>query len=98
MVSVLQIHCTQPKGDILVFLTGQEEIEAASEMLQVTLFTLSEKECDMFTQGVTLAALERMQHYLCSNWSRQALKVVSTPKFISQCYTFTTFYLYHRSG
>ena len=35
VVSVLQIHCTQPKGDILVFLTGQEEIETASEMLQV---------------------------------------------------------------
>ena len=28
MVSVLQIHLTQPlPGDILVFLTGQEEIE-----------------------------------------------------------------------
>ena len=37
VVSVLQIHCTQPKGDILLFLTGQEEIEAASEMLEVKL-------------------------------------------------------------
>ncbi|KAK2113350.1 putative pre-mRNA-splicing factor ATP-dependent RNA helicase dhx16 [Saguinus oedipus] len=34
VVSVLQIHVTQPPGDILVFLTGQEEIEAACEMLQ----------------------------------------------------------------
>ncbi|XP_052241879.1 pre-mRNA-splicing factor ATP-dependent RNA helicase DHX16-like isoform X2 [Dreissena polymorpha] len=33
VVSVLQIHCTQPEGDVLVFLTGQEEIETASEML-----------------------------------------------------------------
>lgn len=33
VVSVLQIHVTQPLGDILVFLTGQEEIENASEML-----------------------------------------------------------------
>ncbi|XP_053377201.1 pre-mRNA-splicing factor ATP-dependent RNA helicase DHX16-like [Mercenaria mercenaria] len=33
VVSVLQIHCTQDEGDILVFLTGQEEIETASEML-----------------------------------------------------------------
>ncbi|CAH1784821.1 unnamed protein product [Owenia fusiformis] len=33
VVSVLQIHVTQPKGDILVFLTGQEEIETANEML-----------------------------------------------------------------
>ncbi|XP_059142711.1 pre-mRNA-splicing factor ATP-dependent RNA helicase DHX16-like [Physella acuta] len=33
VVSVLQIHVTQPFGDILVFLTGQEEIETANEML-----------------------------------------------------------------
>ncbi|XP_071964030.1 pre-mRNA-splicing factor ATP-dependent RNA helicase DHX16-like [Antedon mediterranea] len=34
VVSVLQIHVSQPPGDILVFLTGQEEIETCSEMLQ----------------------------------------------------------------
>jgi len=32
---VLQIHVSQPLGDVLVFLTGQEEIEAANEMLLV---------------------------------------------------------------
>ncbi|KAK3088261.1 hypothetical protein FSP39_016720 [Pinctada imbricata] len=34
VVSVLQIHVSQPPGDILVFLTGQEEIETSQEMLQ----------------------------------------------------------------
>jgi hypothetical protein len=29
VVTVLQIHLTQPRGDILVFFTGQEEIETA---------------------------------------------------------------------
>ena len=33
VVTALQIHVTQPTGDILVFLTGQEEIETAQEML-----------------------------------------------------------------
>ena len=33
VVSVLQIHLTQPDGDILVFLTGQEEIEISYEIL-----------------------------------------------------------------
>lgn len=33
VVSVLQIHLTQPLGDVLVFLTGQEEIEECFESL-----------------------------------------------------------------
>lgn len=33
VVSVLQIHVTQPLGDILVFLTGQEEIDTCQELL-----------------------------------------------------------------
>lgn len=34
IVSVLHTHVTQPPGDILVFLTGQEEIEACEEELK----------------------------------------------------------------
>jgi len=34
VVTVLQIHVTQPPGDVLVFLTGQEEIDAAKEILE----------------------------------------------------------------
>ena len=33
VVSVLQIHVSQPLGDILVFLCGQDEIEACQELL-----------------------------------------------------------------
>lgn len=36
ITTVFQIHTTQPKGDILVFLTVQDEIEAAHESLQET--------------------------------------------------------------
>jgi pre-mRNA-splicing factor ATP-dependent RNA helicase DHX16 len=35
IVTVLQIHVTQPAGDILVFLPGQEEVDTAAEILQV---------------------------------------------------------------
>lgn len=41
IVSVLQIHATQPLlGDILVFLTGQEEIELVQEALQERIKSL----------------------------------------------------------
>ncbi|KAL6774279.1 hypothetical protein ACKKBG_A24410 [Auxenochlorella protothecoides x Auxenochlorella symbiontica] len=33
-VTTLQIHVTQPPGDVLIFLTGQEEIEACEELLR----------------------------------------------------------------
>ncbi|KAI1337414.1 P-loop containing nucleoside triphosphate hydrolase protein [Xylariaceae sp. FL0016] len=33
LVTVMQIHLTEPAGDILLFLTGQEEIDSASEVL-----------------------------------------------------------------
>ena len=37
VVTVLQVHITQApsSGDILVFLTGQEEIETCTEILQL---------------------------------------------------------------
>ncbi|XP_058477789.1 ATP-dependent RNA helicase DHX8-like [Solea solea] len=33
LITVMQIHLTEPPGDVLVFLTGQEEIDTACEML-----------------------------------------------------------------
>eukprot|EP00916_Digyalum_oweni_P003661 GHVL01006536.1.p1 GENE.GHVL01006536.1~~GHVL01006536.1.p1 ORF type:complete len:840 (+),score=193.99 GHVL01006536.1:524-3043(+) len=35
VITILQIHTTQPPGDILVFFTGQQEIEDAMEMLAI---------------------------------------------------------------
>lgn len=43
IVTVLQIHATQPPGDILVFLTGQEEIEAAEAILNERIKGLGRK-------------------------------------------------------
>lgn len=34
VVTTLQIHVSQPAGDVLIFLTGQEEIEACEELLK----------------------------------------------------------------
>ncbi|RKP24572.1 P-loop containing nucleoside triphosphate hydrolase protein [Syncephalis pseudoplumigaleata] len=47
ITTVLQIHTTQDRGDILVFLTGQEEIEAAQESLQQTCRVLGSKIAEL---------------------------------------------------
>ena len=35
-----QIHLSEPKGDILVFLTGQEEIDTSQEILNMRMQAL----------------------------------------------------------
>ncbi|THH31166.1 hypothetical protein EUX98_g3025 [Antrodiella citrinella] len=48
ITTVFQIHTTQPpKGDILVFFTGQDEIEAAHENLQETARALGNKIAEL---------------------------------------------------
>ncbi|GAA99790.1 uncharacterized protein L969DRAFT_89076 [Mixia osmundae IAM 14324] len=42
VTTIFQIHTSQPKGDILVFLTGQDEIEAAQENLEETARALKD--------------------------------------------------------
>ena len=42
--TVVQIHCTEPEGDILLFLTGEEEIEQACKQIK--------KECEKFGDEV----------------------------------------------
>ncbi|KAI4101866.1 MAG: hypothetical protein L6R37_004741 [Teloschistes peruensis] len=47
VTTIFQIHVTQGQGDILVFLTGQEEIEAAEQNLQETARKLGSKVPEM---------------------------------------------------
>jgi ATP-dependent RNA helicase DHX8/PRP22 len=42
---VLDIHCSQPPGDILVFLTGQVEIERACKALHLAICSLDRQSC-----------------------------------------------------
>ncbi|OLY81585.1 Pre-mRNA-splicing factor ATP-dependent RNA helicase-like protein cdc28 [Smittium mucronatum] len=47
VTTILQIHASQPKGDILVFLTGQDEIEQAMENLTVACRALGSKIAEL---------------------------------------------------
>ncbi|KAJ1902145.1 hypothetical protein LPJ66_000234 [Kickxella alabastrina] len=47
VTTVLQIHATQPMGDILVFLTGQDEIEQAQENLKLAMKALGSRVAEL---------------------------------------------------
>jgi len=59
--TVLQIHMTYPKGDILVFLTGQEEIEVAQEMLIQSMRRLGSKVQDLLVLPIYSALPSEQQ-------------------------------------
>ena len=44
--TVLQIHASEPEGDILVFLTGEEEIETACAEIREEISGLGEEVGD----------------------------------------------------
>jgi pre-mRNA-splicing factor ATP-dependent RNA helicase DHX16 len=47
VATVLQLHVTQPLGDILLFLTGQEEIETVEEILRRRTRSLGSKIAEL---------------------------------------------------
>jgi pre-mRNA-splicing factor ATP-dependent RNA helicase DHX16 len=54
IVTVLQIHVSQPPGDILVFLPGQEDIEAVEEALLLRIKGLGSKIGDSISELLVL--------------------------------------------
>ncbi|KAF5352904.1 hypothetical protein D9758_007882 [Tetrapyrgos nigripes] len=76
ITTVFQIHTTQPKGDILVFLTGQEEIEACHESLQETARTLGNKIAELVICPIYANLPSEMQAKIFEPTPEGARKVV----------------------
>ncbi|CAJ1062842.1 pre-mRNA-splicing factor ATP-dependent RNA helicase DHX16 [Xyrichtys novacula] len=76
VVSVLQIHVTQSPGDILVFLTGQEEIEACCEMLQERCRRLGSKIAELLVLPIYANLPSDMQAKIFNPTPPGARKVV----------------------
>ncbi|KAG7087465.1 hypothetical protein E1B28_013431 [Marasmius oreades] len=76
ITTVFQIHTTQPKGDILVFLTGQEEIEACHENLQETARTLGNKIAELVICPIYANLPSEMQAKIFEPTPEGARKVV----------------------
>ncbi|KAH1024155.1 pre-mRNA-splicing factor ATP-dependent RNA helicase DHX16 [Dendroctonus ponderosae] len=76
VISVLQIHVTQPLGDVLVFLTGQDEIETCQELLQDRLRRLGSKVRELIILPVYANLPSDMQAKIFEATPRGARKVV----------------------
>ena len=61
LVTVMQIHLTEPQGDILLFLTGQEEIDTSCEILYERMKALGPSVPDLIILPVYSALPSEMQ-------------------------------------
>jgi len=61
LITVMQIHLTEPPGDILVFLTGQEEIDTACEILYERMKSLGPEVPELTILPVYSALPSEMQ-------------------------------------
>uniref|UniRef100_A0A8C7L6Z0 ATP-dependent RNA helicase DHX8 n=1 Tax=Oncorhynchus kisutch TaxID=8019 RepID=A0A8C7L6Z0_ONCKI len=61
LITVMQIHLTEPPGDVLVFLTGQEEIDTACEILYERMKSLGPEVPELIILPVYSALPSEMQ-------------------------------------
>lgn len=76
VTTILQIHTTQPKGDILLFLTGQDEIEACEENLKETMYTLGDKVPELIIAPIYANLPSELQTKIFEPTPEGARKVV----------------------
>lgn len=77
VVTVLQIHVSQPlNGDILVFLTGQEEIETAAEVLTLRTKNLGSRIKELIICPIYANLPPEQQAKIFENTPKGARKVV----------------------
>ena len=76
VTTIFQIHISQGKGDILVFLTGQEEIEAAEQNLQETARKLGSKIPEMIIAPIYANLPSELQSKIFEPTPPGARKVV----------------------
>jgi len=76
ITTVFQIHTTQPRGDILVFFTGQDEIDTAMENLQETARALGNKVGELIVCPIYANLPSEMQAKIFEPTPDGARKVV----------------------
>ncbi|KAJ7699384.1 P-loop containing nucleoside triphosphate hydrolase protein [Mycena rosella] len=79
ITTCFQIHTTRPKGDILIFLTGQDEIEMAHENIQETARTLGNKIAELVICPIYANLPNNIQAKIFEPTPEGAWKVVLAP-------------------
>ncbi|KAF3923371.1 hypothetical protein ABW21_db0204814 [Orbilia brochopaga] len=76
ITTIFQIHISAPKGDILVFLTGQDEIEAAQQNLEETARKLGSKIKELIVAPIYANLPSELQSKIFDPTPEGARKVV----------------------
>lgn len=76
LITVMQIHLTEPEGDILLFLTGQEEIDTAAQILYERMKSLGPAVPELIILPVYSALPSEMQTRIFEPAPPGARKVV----------------------
>jgi ATP-dependent RNA helicase DHX8/PRP22 len=76
LITILQIHLMEPAGDILLFLTGQEEIDTACEVLYERVKALGPQVPELLILPVYAALPSEMQSRIFDPAPPGARKVV----------------------
>lgn len=76
MVTVMQIHLTEPKGDVLLFLTGEEEIHTAAEVLYERMKALGPRVPELVILPVYSSLPSEMQSKIFEAAPEGSRKVV----------------------
>ncbi|KAK3808611.1 MAG: P-loop containing nucleoside triphosphate hydrolase protein [Benniella sp.] len=76
LITVMQIHLSEPAGDILLFLTGQEEIDTAAEILYERMKALGPMVPELIILPVYSALPSEMQSKIFEPTPPGARKVV----------------------
>ncbi|KFO35081.1 ATP-dependent RNA helicase DHX8 [Fukomys damarensis] len=79
LITAMQIHLTEPPGDILVFLTGQEEINMACEILYERMKSLGPDVPEVIILPVYAALPSDMQTRIFDLAPPGSRKVVYSP-------------------
>ncbi|GAA5849607.1 hypothetical protein JCM9279_007287 [Rhodotorula babjevae] len=76
LITVMQIHLSEPPGDILIFLTGQEEIDTSCEILYERMRSLGPNVPDLIILPIYSALPSEMQSRIFDPAPPGARKVI----------------------